>query len=90
VTPWTTAQQAPVHGILQARILERVPFSSLGDLPDPGIDPESPAQQAVSLLSEPPGKCPAIYLKILQHNLSVTCELQAISSAKLETQKFQR
>ena len=32
-----------VHGILQARILERVAiFSSPGDLPNPGIEPRSP------------------------------------------------
>ena len=31
------------HGMLQARILERVPFPSPGDLPDPGIEPVSPA-----------------------------------------------
>ena len=28
-----------VHGILQARILEWVPFPFPGDLPDPGITP---------------------------------------------------
>ena len=28
----------------------------LGDLPNPGIEPRSPAFQADSLLSEPPGK----------------------------------
>ena len=28
-----------VHGILQARILEWLPFPSPGDLPDPGIKP---------------------------------------------------
>ena len=27
-----------------------------GDLPDPGIEPESPASQADALSSEPPGK----------------------------------
>ena len=32
-----------------------------GDLPDPGIEPRSPALQAVSLPSEPPGK-PAFIL----------------------------
>ena len=32
------------------------PFSSLGDLPDPGIEPQSPALQVDSSLSEPPGK----------------------------------
>ena len=33
-----------------------LPFPSPGDLPDPGIEPGSPALQANSLLSEPPGK----------------------------------
>ena len=33
-----------------------LPFSFPGDLPDPGIKPESPVLQTDSLLSEPPGK----------------------------------
>jgi len=33
-----------------------LPFPSPGDLPDPGIEPRSPALQAAALLSEPPGK----------------------------------
>ena len=33
-----------------------LPFPSSGDLPDPGIEPASPALHADSLLSEPPGK----------------------------------
>ena len=46
-----------VHGILRARILEWVePFPSPGGLPNPGIDPRSPALQADSLLAEPHGK----------------------------------
>ena len=32
-----------------------LPFPSPGDLPNPGIEPRSPALQADSLLSEPPG-----------------------------------
>ena len=44
-----------VHGILQARILEGLPCTSPGDLPDPGTEPGSPTLQADSLLSEPPG-----------------------------------
>ena len=31
-------------------------FPSPGDLPDPGIEPESPALQADSLPADPPGK----------------------------------
>ena len=33
-----------------------LPFAYPGDLPDPGIEPRSPALRADSLLSEPPGK----------------------------------
>ena len=33
-----------------------LPFPSPGDLPDPGIEPMSPALQADALPSEPPGK----------------------------------
>ena len=45
-----------IHGISQARILEWVAVSFWGDLPDPGIEPGSPALQTDSLPSEPPGK----------------------------------
>ena len=40
-----------IHGILQARILES--FPSPGDLPDPGIQPRSPALQVDSLPAKP-------------------------------------
>ena len=45
-----------VHGILQARILECVPFPSPGDLPNPGIKPRFPALQVDSSPAEPKGK----------------------------------
>ena len=42
-----------VHVILQATVgWSGLPFPSTGDLPDPGIEPESPALQADSLPSE--------------------------------------
>ena len=49
-----------VHGIFQARVLEKeywsgLPLPSPGDLPDPGVEPRSPALQAEVLPSEPPG-----------------------------------
>ena len=55
--PWTERSPpgSSVHGILQARILELVAISfSRGChfLPDPGIEPRSPALQADSLLTE--------------------------------------
>ena len=40
-----------VHGILQARVIERVATLFSSDLPDPGQEPGSPALQADSLLS---------------------------------------
>ena len=46
-TPWTVAHQAPLSGL---------PFPSPGDLPDPGIEPRSPALEADILTSEPPEK----------------------------------
>ena len=45
-----------VLGILQARILEWVAMPSSRDLPNPGIEPMSPALQADSLPAELPGK----------------------------------
>ena len=53
VTPMSCSLPgSSVHGILQARILEWMPFPSPGDLHDPGIEPSSPALQADSLLTE--------------------------------------
>ena len=57
VTPWTVAYQAPLSmGFPRQEYWSGVPLPSPGDLPDPGIKPWSPALQADSLLSEPPGK----------------------------------
>ena len=45
-----------IHGIFQARVWSGLPFPSPGDLPDPRIEPGSPALQADALPSEPPVK----------------------------------
>ena len=45
-----------ILGILQAKILECVATPSSRDIPDPGIEPESPALQMDSLPTEPPGE----------------------------------
>ena len=45
-----------VHGILQPKTQEWVAIPFSGDLPDPGIEPSSPALRADSLPSAPPGK----------------------------------
>ena len=45
-----------VHGISQARTLEWLPFPSSGVLPNPGIEPASPALAGRFFTMEPPGK----------------------------------
>ena len=45
-----------VYGIPRQEYQSGFPFPSLGNLLDPEIKPMSPALQADSLLSEPPGK----------------------------------
>ena len=56
-TPWTVACQAPLSmGFSEQEYWSGLPFPSPGDLPNPGIEPRSPALQADALSSEPPGK----------------------------------
>ena len=61
-TLWAVAYQAPPSmGFSRQEYWSGLPFPSPGDLPNPGIEPGSPAFQADTLTSEPPGK--AIYHK---------------------------
>ena len=56
-TIWTVAYLAPLSmGFPRQEYWSGLPFPSPGDLPDPGIEPRSPALQADTLPSEPPGK----------------------------------
>ena len=49
-TPWTIAHQAPLSiGFSRQEYCSGWPFPSPGDLPDPGIKPESPTWQPDSL-----------------------------------------
>ena len=53
--PWAVALQAPLSmGFSRQEKWNGLPFSSLGYLPNPGIEPGSPTLQAESLPSEPP------------------------------------
>ena len=55
--PWTVVYQASLSmGFSRQEYWSGLPFPSPGDLPDPGIEPRSPALQADALPSEPPGK----------------------------------
>ena len=47
-----TLQDSSVHGIFQAGVLEWVAISFSRDLPNPGIEPRSPAFQVDALPSE--------------------------------------
>ena len=61
VTPWTYSPPGSSgHGISQARILE-LPFSSPGDLPNPGIETACPVLGGRFFTPEPPGKFTAYY-----------------------------
>ena len=56
-TPWTVAYQAPPSmEFSRQEYWSGLPFPSPEDLPNPGIEPGSPALQADALPSEPPGK----------------------------------
>ena len=57
VTPWTVAHQAPLSMRFPwQEYSSRLPFPSLGGLPDTGIKPTFPALQVDSLPVESPGK----------------------------------
>ena len=52
-TPWTVACQAPLSmGFSSQDYWSGLPFPSPGDLPNPGIEPRSPALQAKSSPTE--------------------------------------
>ena len=56
-TPWSVAHQAPLSmGFSRQQYCSRLSCPPPGDLPNPGIEPRSPALQADSLPSGPPGK----------------------------------
>ena len=69
-TPWTVGHQTPVSMVFpRQEYWSGLPFPSLEDLPDPGIEPGFPALQADSLTSEPPGKPPGALQSSHRQNL---------------------
>ena len=61
---WTIGHQAPLSmGFPRQEHWSGLPFSSPGDLPNPGIKPRSPSLQADALTSEPPGKIMIVKLE---------------------------
>ena len=64
-TPWTVAPQSPLSMVFSRQeYWSELPFPSLGNLPDPGIKPESlgsPAMAGRFFTTEQPGK-PSLFL----------------------------
>ena len=64
-TSWTVAHQVPLSMELSRQeYWDGLPFPSPGDLPNPEIEPQSPALQGDSVPSGPPEalfKCEIIY-----------------------------
>ena len=64
VTPWTVAHQALLSmGFSRQEYWSGLPFPSPGDLPNPGIEPRSPALHVDDLLAEPEGSIFKIYFR---------------------------
>ena len=65
MTPWTVARQASLSmGFSRQKYWSGLPFPSPVDLPDPGIEPGSPASEADALTSEPSEKLPICSLSV--------------------------
>ena len=75
VTWWTAAHQAPLSMELSRQeYWSGLPFPSPGALTDPEIEPGSPALQADSLQSEPPGLlCPSLFQRYLRIFCKALC-----------------
>ena len=69
MTLWTVAHQAPLSmGFPRQEYWSELPFLSPGDLPNPGIEPSSPALAGRFFTTELPGK-PSIIVAIINFPL---------------------
>ena len=77
VIPWTVVYQVSLSmGFSRQEYWSGLPFPSPVDLPDPGIEPRSPALQADALPSEPPGNItynPEVLCKFCGHLVFGEC-----------------
>ena len=87
-TPWTVTYQAPLSmGFYRQEYWSGLPFPSPGDLPNPGIEPWSPALQADTLPSEPSYHsskasilwCSAFFIVQLSHQYMTTGKTIALT-----------
>ena len=72
----------PVHVIFQARILEWVAFPSSGDLPNPEIEPTSPALAGDSLPPSHQGS-PFLCFKYLQFSKAGNIMAKVVGGYKI-------
>ena len=78
VIPWTVTCQAPLSmGFSKQEYWSGLPFLSLANIPDPGIEPGLPALQADSLPTELQGK---IYIYIYTYTHTHMFLLSRLSS----------
>ena len=97
--PWTVVHQAPLSmGFSRQEYWSGLPFPSPVDLPDPGIEPSSPALSGRFFTAEPPGKPSKPYSPLIFHQydwkimkLSVSCSLAFFPAVRsqLVSQQFQ-
>ena len=84
MTPWTLAYQAVTSmGFSRQEYWSGLPFPSPGSLPDPEIEPVSPALQTDPLPSEPQGS-PEKCMALLILSTSVNSQVSKISLCLLQ------
>ena len=72
MTPWTVARQAPLSmGFPRPEYWNGLPSRLPGDLPDPGVEPASPALAGGFFTTEPPRK-PVVTIKGLPQILIIS------------------
>ena len=81
VIPSFVDRQAPLAMVFpRQEFWSCLPFPPLGDLPDPGIEPGSPALQVDCLPLAPPGK-QLLYVKLYYYNQSVQFSRSVVSDS---------
>ena len=73
VTPWTVAHQFPLSvGFPRQEYRSGLPFSSPGDLPEPGVEPVSPALAGQFFTTESPGYKPLFSPRAAVHLIAAS------------------
>ena len=86
-TRWTLPCQDPLSmGLSQQERYSGLPFPTPGNLPDPGIEPKSPALAGGFFTTEPPGKSarystPNIDLSVIRETSRGAKDLHGVKSS---------